>query len=71
MWKPDQVATRLNRSIPWLYEHLPRLYQLGFPKKDKELGGWDSVAIESWLDKRSNVTSKMTAEKQMLEAIRG
>jgi len=59
LWTSEQVAIRLNRSVPWFYEHLPRLKQLGFPRKDEELGGWDSKAIECWIDKRSCLDSTL------------
>jgi predicted DNA-binding transcriptional regulator AlpA len=71
LWTPEQVAMRLNRSVPWLYEHMPRLRQLGFPDKDAELGGWDSKAIETWIDRRSRIDTGSNVEQQMLEAIRG
>ena len=66
-----QVAARLGRSVNWLYNHMPRLKQLGFPSKDEELGGWDSLAIEAWQDNRSGIRKASNIEDQMLEAIRG
>jgi len=64
-------TARFNRSIAWVYAHMPRLVQLGFPKKDEAFGGWDSLAIEGWFDRRSGVSNNTSIEDQMLEAIRG
>jgi predicted DNA-binding transcriptional regulator AlpA len=71
IWSPDQVASRLGRSPGWLYERMPRLKQLGFPRKDEVLGGWDSKAVENWLDRRAGLETNANIEDQMLEAIHG
>ncbi len=73
IWGHQECAARLNKSVPWFYHHKTRLEQLGMPKKDGTLGGWDSKAFEEWLDRRSGLHSHSTShiESQMLEAIRG
>jgi hypothetical protein len=71
IWSPKECAARLNKSVPWLYAHLPRLQQLGFPRKDRELGGWDSKTIEVWLDQRFMGGATGAREYEMLEAARG
>lgn len=71
VWKVRQIAARFNRSVAWVYAHMPRLVQLGFPRKDQVLGGWDSLAIEGWFDRRSSVGALSSIEDQMLEAVRG
>jgi hypothetical protein len=73
IWGYEECAARLNRSVPWFYSHKRRLEQLGMPRKDLALGGWDSKAFEVWLDQRAglNTLTVSDIEKQMLEAIRG
>ena len=48
----DQVAARLGKGTTWFHEHLRQLSAQGFPNRDPLLKGWDSKAIEIWLDKR-------------------
>jgi predicted DNA-binding transcriptional regulator AlpA len=71
IWKPTECAARLNKSVPWFYSHKRRLEQLGMPKRDKELGGWDSKAFETWLDSRSGMNGQSDVEQEMLGAIHG
>ena len=71
IWGQEECAARLNKSVPWFYAHLPRLEQLGFPKKDNVLGGWDSKNIEVWLDHRAAYKTGASLEVAMLEAARG
>jgi hypothetical protein len=71
IWGARQVAARLNRSVEWFYSHLPRLKQLGFPSKDNILGGYDSIAVDAWMDRRAGLKNVSNIEDQMLEAIRG
>ena len=66
-----QVACRLNKSEQWFASNHTAIERMGFPKKDKLLGGWDAEAVEAWLDKRSGVRDASSEEEQMLEAIRG
>ena len=66
-----QVACRLGKSEQWFASNHTALENMGFPKKDKLLGGWDAEGIEAWLDKRSGVRDASSEEEQMLEAIRG
>jgi hypothetical protein len=71
-WNEFQVAARLNRGVEWLRKHRSALEQEGFPRKDPLLDGWDSKAIEEWLDRRSGLEASpaINAEAQALEAIR-
>ncbi len=71
VWTGKQIAARFNRSQTWFYKHLPRLRQLGFPKRDPIVGGWDRVTVEAWLDRRAGVGDVANMESEMLEAIRG
>jgi hypothetical protein len=71
IWGHEECAARLNKSVPWFYDHRARLEQLGMPKKDEMLGGWDSKAFEVWLDTRSLRKVGTVAEDAMLEAARG
>lgn len=66
-----EVANRLNRSRAWFYANRRRLEQLGFPRKDNALKGRDSVALEAWLDRRSNIISQSSVEQIALERIHG
>ena len=71
IWTGFQVACRLNRSEQWLASNRAALEGVGFPKKDKLLGGWDADQIEAWLDNRSGKRHASDIEQQMLEAVRG
>jgi hypothetical protein len=71
IWTQFQVACRLNRSEQWLMSNRRALEQTGFPKKIDALRGWDSNAIEAWLDKLSGVIHGSNIEEQMLEIIHG
>lgn len=71
IWSHVQVAARLGRGSQWLYDNLPRLKQIGFPLKDRDLGGYDSHAVEAWLDRRAGIDANMGVEAEMLEAARG
>lgn len=73
IWSYAECAARLNKSVPWFYQHRNRLEQLGMPKKDGLLGGWDANAFEAWLDRRAGLTATVNPdmERQMLEAARG
>jgi len=71
-WNEYQVATRLNRGTEWFRSNRQRLESEGFPSRDTLLDGWDSKAIEAWMDRRSGLNeSGNDAERKMLEAIRG
>lgn len=54
-WNEFQVACRLNRGLRWFQENRVQLEKGGFPRKDDLLGGWDSKAIERWMDARSGL----------------
>ncbi len=71
-WNEFQVAARLNRGVEWFRKHRMTLEVEGFPRKDPLLDGWDSKAIEEWLDRRSGLSTStlLNAETQALEAVR-
>lgn len=71
IWQSEHIAARFGRSVAWFYTHRKRLEQLGFPQRDRDLGGWDSRAVEAWLDRRAGVDSNTSIEVEMLEAARG
>lgn len=73
IWGYEECSARLNRSVAWFYNHKRRLEQLGMPKKDAALGGWDSKAFEAWIDRRSGFDGSANSdiETQMLGAARG
>ena len=52
-----QVATRLGCCEATFSHHRKELEELGFPAYDAILGGWDSDAIQDWLDRRSGLGS--------------
>lgn len=71
-WNEFQVATRLNRGTEWFRSNRKALEAEGFPSRDTLLDGWDSKAIEAWMDKRSGLGASINyAEHKMLEAVRG
>jgi len=71
-WNEFQVASRLNRGVEWLRKSRAALEAEGFPRKDLLLDGWDSKAIETWLDRRSGLDDVPynNAEAKALEALR-
>ncbi len=50
-----QVAGRLRKKDSWFYAHRAELEKDGFPEKLNDLGGWDSAAIDAWLDRKSGL----------------
>ncbi len=63
-----QVACRLNKSEVWFGQKRRQLEQMGFPRQDEFLGGWDADAIERWIDERSGLfSSKSTLREEMEE----
>jgi hypothetical protein len=70
-WNEFQVAARLDKGLQWFQRHKATLEAEGFPRKDSLLGGWDSKAIEMWMDERSGLDlPSNTAEAQALKALR-
>ena len=55
IWNADQVACRLGWKVSTFYDHRDELEAIGFPSKVECLGGWDSAAIEAWLDRQSGL----------------
>lgn len=69
-WNEAQVAARLNRGLEWFRKNRVTLEKDGFPRKDTLLDGWDSKAIDLWMDRRSGlVLAANDAENQLLGAI--
>lgn len=67
-----QTAARLNRGVEWFRQNRARLKAEGFPDYDDLLGGWDSEAIDRWMDARSHIDLPATNyEAQALRVIRG
>ncbi len=58
-----QVACRLGKSESWFRDNLAKLVSEGFPRKDDILNGWDSHAIEHWLDNRGGIEKDRTDDK--------
>jgi hypothetical protein len=52
---PHQVAALLGRGEEWFRLKRPKLEAAGFPHFDTLLGGWDSAAIDVWLDRRAGL----------------
>jgi predicted DNA-binding transcriptional regulator AlpA len=65
-----EVAARLGKSETWFREHLPELVAEGFPPYDGRLKGWDSTAIEDWLDKRSGIAATATEQSAWIDALK-
>jgi len=51
-WNDWQLACRLGCAVNTMKKRIAELD--GFPQKDKHFG-WDSVAIEAWLDRRAGL----------------
>ncbi len=47
-----QVACRLGWSVSTFGNRLGELYEMGFPRPNDFLGGWDWTAVEDWLDRQ-------------------
>ena len=69
IWTRKQAASRLGLSIKKFMKKLPRLVQLGFPKMDEELEGFDSYRIEKFLDGRLPGDYSGDEERVALERI--
>lgn len=52
IWTQEQVCARLNMSAT-TFSSRHRTWP-HFPRKINHLGGWDSVAVERWLDQQSS-----------------
>lgn len=69
-WSSYQVACRLGHGEAWFREHRPLLEAEGFPRFDELIAGWDSAAIERWLDQRSGLLAPHQGDDQWMEALR-
>lgn len=65
IWNEFQVASRLNMGARSFKEKRPELEKQGFPKFDPLLGGWDSRAIELWLDARSGIALPANSDEAL------
>lgn len=50
-----QIAARLGWSESTFDSRREQLEALGFPPRDELLSGWDTDAIEAWLDRRAGL----------------
>jgi len=66
----NEVADRFNHSRAWFYMHKPRLEQLGFPKRDKESGGWLAISVDNWFCQRGG-NAKSNRGSSLLEILHG
>lgn len=71
IWGWRQIAEHFGCSVPTFKLRYPRLVQLGMPHFDEAISGFDSKAIEAWLDRRAALDSNVGIEAEMLEAARG
>ena len=55
-WNEQQVAAWWGRSVNWFRSNRPILESEGFPLRDPLFGGWDSRAINDWMDRRSGLS---------------
>ena len=55
IWNAFQVAARLGMSESGFHTKRADLERLGLPARDAGLRGWDSVAVERWLDERAGL----------------
>lgn len=67
-WTEYQLACRLNKSVQWLRQHRERLEGQGLPKPDPDFG-YDSEAVERWLDLRSGLRTPSPSDQEQ-EALR-
>lgn len=66
MWSAYQVACRLGFSVEQFRLKRPDLEAKGFPQHDDVLGGWDSVAIETWLDVRAGLRPPSASDNRLV-----
>ena len=72
MFNATQVAARLGISVSTFKNRLKIYEAIGFPRYDDVQGGWDSNAIERWLDMRSGIDPLSTVQSdRLMEKIRG
>lgn len=70
IWSAAAVAKRLGMSPGTFGKRQGELSAAGFPMRDPILQGWDSAAVERWLDRRSGlVEHKQVPSGSGLEAV--
>lgn len=57
IWNETETAAHLGMCVTTFRTKLPQLLDAGFPARDQLLRGYDSRAVESWLDSRSGLTA--------------
>lgn len=68
IWNAEQVGARLGKSASWFQQkHESLSADHGMPRRDPDLMGWDSLAVERWLDARSGIAGP-SVENQEAEA---
>jgi len=72
IWNQEEVAMRLHKTSDWFRRKREQLEARGFPRKSDMLDGWDSKAIETWLDQMAGLNqSRNDDEDDCLRAIKG
>ncbi len=56
IWTEEAVAHRLGMSVATFRKRLHTLRDNGLPPRDDLLDGYDSAAVELWLDRRAGIT---------------
>lgn len=67
IWNSSQTAKYLGKSSAWLRRHRNKLEEEGFPPIDPKLGGRDSVAILTFLDRRAGLDQKSLPQGDLLQ----
>ncbi len=55
IWTEAVTAGRLGMSVTTFRNKLGKLRLAGFPARDELLRGYDSQAVETWLDNRAGL----------------
>ena len=72
IWNQEEVLMRLHNTSEWFRRKRVQLETRGFPHKSDILDGWDSKAIERWLDQMAGLNqSRNDDEDDCLRAIKG
>ena len=58
IWSQEEVAIRLHKTSEWFRRKRTMLEAQGFPHKNQLLDGWDSKAVELWLDRMAGINVK-------------
>ena len=55
IWTEEETAHRLGMSVATFRKRLQDLQCAGLPARDSLLDGYDSAAVELWLDRRAGI----------------